>query len=509
MNKLLNSMKNVSNYTRTENGALTHKSTKSDLLDMFAMGAAMRTRSDEDVILMFKKAFEENPTYALKCLFYIRDVRGGQGERRFFRVCMKWLASTHTEAARRNLRYIPEFGRWDDLYIFEGTKLHYDAFNLMKEQFMLDLNCKTPSLLAKWLKSENASSYESRRLGEITAKHFNLSHRQYRKHLATLRTRINIVEKLMSENRWDEIEFDKIPSKAGLIYKNAFARRDMIKAKYEKFAKDENTKVNAGALYPYEVVEKAINLMGSQSYWGYSNRNVSLDNTDRLMINKYWANLTDYFNGSNLNALVMADTSGSMHGTPINVATSLALYTAEKAGGPFANHYISFSSRPQLIECEGVDFCDKVDRIVRTNLCENTNIEAAFDMLLNTAIKNHLTQDDMPDTIIVVSDMEFDQGTRIGYRGYGYGYNSNSYTAAADTLMESIAKRWEQMGYEMPHLIYWNVNARQNNIPMLGNGRISYVSGFSPSIFQTIVTGKTGFQLMMEVLDGDRYSVIQ
>ena len=249
MNKLLNSMKNVSNYTRTENGALTHKTTKSDLLDMFAMGAAMRTRSDEDVILMFKKAFEENPTYALKCLFYIRDVRGGQGERRFFRVCMKWLASTHTEAARRNLRYIPEFGRWDDLYIFEGTKLHYDAFNLMKEQFMLDLNCKTPSLLAKWLKSENASSYESRRLGEITAKHFNLTHRQYRKHLATLRTRINIVEKLMSENRWDEIEFDKIPSKAGLIYKNAFARRDMIKAKYEKFAKDENTKVNAGAEY--------------------------------------------------------------------------------------------------------------------------------------------------------------------------------------------------------------------------------------------------------------------
>ena len=508
MNKLLNSMKDVSNYTRTENGALTHKTTKSDLLDMFAMGAAMRNRSDADVILMFKKAFEENPTYALKCLFYIRDVRGGQGERRFFRVCMKWLASTHTEAARRNLRHIPEFGRWDDLYVFEGTKLHYDAFDLMKEQFMLDLNCKTPSLLAKWLKSENASSYESRRLGEITAKHFGLTHKQYRKFLATLRTRINIVEKLMSENRWDEIEFDKIPSKAGLKYKNAFARRDIIKAKYEKFAKSENTKVNAGVLYPYEIVEKAINLMGSTQWYSRGGK-VALDDTDRLMINKYWDNLTDYFNGCKLNALCMVDTSGSMHGTPINVATSLGLYCAEKAGGPFANHYISFSSRPQLIKCEGVDFCDKVDRIVRTNLCENTNIEAAFDMLLNTATKNHLSQDDMPDTIIVVSDMEFDQGTRIGYRGYGYGYNSNSYTAEADTLMESIAKRWKQMGYEMPHLIYWNVNARQNNIPMLGNGRISYVSGFSPSIFQTIVTGKTGYELMMECLNKERYKVIQ
>ena len=509
MNALLNSMKNVSNYTRTENGALTHKTTKSDLLDMFAMGAAMRTRSDADVILMFKKAFEENPVYALKCLFYIRDVRGGQGERRFFRVCMKWLAATHTEAARRNLKHVPEFGRWDDLYVFEGTPLQKDAFNLMKEQFILDLNCKTPSLLAKWLKSENASSHESRRLGEMTAKHFGLTHKQYRKNLSTLRSRINIVEKLMSENRWDEIEFDKIPSKAGLIYKNAFARRDMIKAKFEKFAKDTTTKVNASTLYPYEVVEKAISLMGSNGYWWGRNSQVSMDNTDRLMINKYWDNLTDYFKKSNLNALVMADTSGSMMGTPINVATSLALYTAEKAGGPFANHYISFSSRPQLIECEGVDFCDKVDRIVRTNLCENTNIEAAFDMLLNTAIKNHLTQDDMPDTIIVVSDMEFDQGTRIGYRSYGYGYTSDSYKASADTLMESIAKRWKQMGYEMPHLIYWNVNARQNNIPMLGNGRISYVSGFSPSIFQTIVTGKTGYDLMMEALNAERYSVIQ
>ena len=504
MNTLLNCMKSDSNYIYTENGGITHKTTKSDLLDMFAMGGAMRTRSVGDVTLMFKKAYEENPIYAMKCLFYLRDVRGGAGERRFFRVCMKWLASNYPETARRNLKYVSEFGRWDDLYIFEGTVLHHDAFDLMKKQFILDLNCKTPSLLAKWLKSENASSTESRRLGEITAKHFGLTHKQYRKNLSTLRSRINIVEKLMSENRWDEIEFDKIPSKAGLIYKNAFARRDMIKAKYEKFAKDTTTKVNASTLYPYEVVEKAISLMGSQSYWGYSHKNVPLDNTDRLMINKYWDNLTDYFSGSNLNALVMADTSSSMLGTPINVATSLALYTAEKAGGPFANHYISFSSRPQLIECQGVDFCDKVDRIVRTNLCENTNIEAAFDMLLNTATKNHLTQNDMPDTIIVVSDMEFDAAT--GSRYYG---RSSLTSSNVETVMETIAGRWKAAGYELPHLIFWNVNARQNNIPMLGVGRVSFVSGFSPSIFQSIVTGKTGFDLMLQTLESDRYKMIQ
>ena len=498
MNMLLNSMKQASNFTRTENGAITHKTTESALLDMFAMGGAMRQRSVGDVTLMFKKAYQENPVYALKCLFYLRDVRGGQGERRFFRECMKWLAKNDKAAAQRNLQYVAEFGRWDDLYCFVGTSLEKDAFKIMKEQFILDLNCKTPSLLAKWLHSENATSEENAKLGALTCQYFGYSPRQYRKHLSTLRERIRVLERLMSQNRWNEIEFDKIPSKAGLKYKNAFARRDIIKAKYEKFAKDENTKVNAGTLYPYEVVEKAINLMGSNQ-WYSRGRNVALDNTDRLMINKYWDNLTDYFKGSNLNALCMVDTSGSMTGTPINVATSLGLYCAEKAGGPFANHYISFSSRPQLIECEGVDFCDKVDRIVRTNLCENTNIEAAFDMLLNTAKSNRLSQDELPNTIIVISDMEFDSAT--------WQYRRSGYTA--ETLMEGIARKWRANGYEVPHLIYWNVNARQNNIPMLGVGRVSFVSGFSPSIFQSIVTGKTGYDLMLETLEKDRYKVIQ
>ena len=500
MNMLLNSMKSASNYTYTENGGLTHKTTNSALLDMFAQGAAMRKRSDADIILMFKKAYQENPVYALKCLFYIRDVRGGQGERRFFRVCMEWLAFSYADAAQRNLKYVSEFGRWDDLYCFVGTPLENAAFKLMKEQFMLDLNCKTPSLLAKWLHSENASSKKNAKLGELTCRHFGISPKKYRKSLSILRTRINVLEKLMSENRWDEIEFDKIPSKAGLKYKNAFARRDIIKAKYEKFAKDENTKVNAKTLYPYEVVEQAFR---------------SHSSTDRAMVNKYWNNLTDYFNKSNLNALCMVDTSGSMFGTPMNVAISLGLYCAERAGGPFANHYISFSSRPQLIECEGIDFVDKVERIRRTNLCENTNIEAAFDMLLDTARANRVSNADMPKNIIVISDMEFDQATGNSMT-YAWGWSRNERfntsritSANANTVMEEIARKWRSYGYELPHLIFWNVNSHQNNIPMLGNGRVSYVSGFSPSIFQTIMTGKTGYDLMMEALDAPRYSVIQ
>ena len=505
MNTLLNGMKNSTNLTLTENGGITHKTTRSDLLDMFAMGAAMRTRTDEDVILMFKKAFKENPVYALKCLFYIRDVRGGQGERRFFRVIIKAMANDPTmrSAIERNMNNVAEFGRWDDLYAFVGTPLESNALAIFKKQLALDVQCKTPSLLAKWLKSENASSGESTRLGNITRKYLGMTHKEYRKVLSALRTRINIVEKLMSENRWDEIEFDKIPSKAGLIYKNAFARRDIIKAKYEKFAKDETTKVNAGTLYPYEVVEKAIDLMGPQSY---RRKQIALDNVDRLMINKYWANLTDYFDGAQLNALAMVDTSGSMMGTPMNVAVSLGLYCAEKAGGPFANHYISFSSRPQLIECEGVDFCDKVDRVVATNLCENTNIEGAFDMLLSTAIANRVEQKDLPEYVIVISDMEFDSAT--GNYSWGRRNTSQINSHNAETVMEGIERKWNNSGYRMPKLIFWNVQARQNNIPMLGNDYVSYVSGFSPSIFQSIITGKTGYDLMMECLNKERYAVI-
>jgi hypothetical protein len=183
---------------------------------------------------------------------------------------------------------------------------------------------------------------------------------------------------------------------------------------------------------------------------------------------------------------------------PIDVAISISLYTAERAKGPFHNHFISFSSRPTLIETTGVDFCDKVYQIYRQNLCENTNIEATFDLVLNTAITNHLSQDDLPETLIVISDMQFDAATNR------YGYSSNN------TLMENIERKWNNAGYKMPHLVYWNVNAATGggNIPMKDKDGITYVSGASPSIFTQIMTGKTGIQLMYDTLNQARYSVI-
>ena len=513
-NKFMNGLKNESNYTYTENGALTYKSTLDGLLDLFALGGAYRTRSDADVINLFMKAFAEDEAHALKCLFYLRDIRGGQGERRFFRVVTKWLAREHTGAMKRNLKYVPEFGRWDDLYVFLGTPLEKDAFQLMRDQLELDVQCKTPSLLAKWLKSENTSSRESRLLADKTRRFFGLNHKEYRKTLSILRERIRVLERLMSAGRWDEIEFDKIPSRAGMIYRNAFARHDIERMKsekavqsYEDFAKDKNTKVNAKVLYPYEVVKEAMRFGKWGGYFG-GNKPQDLDNTERLMVNKYWENLTDYFQGCTFNGICVADTSGSMYGDPLAVALSIAMYCAERNKGDFANHFFTFSDEPTFVEIEGVDFVDKINRMVRSDWGGSTNVEAVFDKMLSIAQANHCSQDEIPASVIIVSDMEFNScvnGNGSGTRDR-WGYRTR--TAANETLFESIEKRWNAAGYELPLLTFWNVQARQDNIPMRSTKYVNYVSGFSPVIFEQVLKGVTAYTLMMDKLDSERYSCI-
>lgn len=501
MNSFLDAMTDNANYVTTENGATARKSTRSDVLDMFALCGAYRKRSDEDCILMFKNALEENADLAMKCLFYLADCRGGQGERRFFRVCFKWLCKKNPEVARKNLELIPEYRRWDDvLYSCVDTPVETDALAFIKKQLLLDMECKTPSLLAKWLPSENASARETKRMGGVVREYLGMTHKQYRLTLSELRTRINIVEKLMSKNRWDEIEFDKLPSRAGLIYKNAFARRDLIAKKYEEFAKDETKKVNAATLYPYECVAKVIN--SGRNYYG-----MSMDDTDRAIVEKYWNNLPDYFEGKQSNMLAVVDTSGSMCGSeasaPINVAISLGMYAAERAGGPFKDHYISFSSRPQLIKVEGVDFADKVYRIYRTNLCENTNLTATFDMLLQIADRPDVSEDDIPETIVVISDMEIDHMS-----GGDWGSNVPAWTEkTAMTEMDKVRAKWAAHGHKMPRMVYWNVEARNNVILDAGSG-VSFVSGFSPVIYQSIMTGKTGYDLMLEKLGSERYAAV-
>ena len=493
-NTFMDNLTNATNFNRTANGALAHKSTRSMVYDMFALGGAYRNRTVEDCILLFKNALEEDEELAMKCLFYLRDCRGGQGERRFFRHCFRWLCNNRTEVARRNLENVSEYGRWDDLiYATNGTMLHDEALDIVKHQLALDVECKTPSLLAKWMPSENASARTTKAVAGDIRRHLGMTHREYRKTLSILRARINVLERLMSANRWEEIEFDKIPSKAGLIYKNAFARRDLIAKKYEAFAKSTETKVNAKALFPYEIVAKAT---GACS-WSYNFPH--LTEVDRAMIEKYWENLPDYLNGKPCKMMCVVDTSGSMTGSkadaPLNVAIALGMYCAERVGGPFKNHYISFSRVPQFIEIEGIDFVDKVRRIYQTNLCQNTNIEATFDLLMETAKKSN--PEDVPETLVIISDMQIDSMNTAYWR-----------SGQVATEMERIRARWEANGLKMPNLVYWNVNASKNTI--LDDGpNVTYVSGCSPTIFEQILTGVTGYELMLKKLMSERYAAIK
>lgn len=499
MNELLRGLQEQANVTRTTNGSIAYKSTMTKVYDLFAQGAAMRGASDSDCILMFANAYQENPTIALKCLFYLRDIRGGQGERRFFRLAIKWLARNYAKEMEHLIKFVPEYGRYDDLFELFGTNLEAQMMGYIK--YVIDKN--EDHLVYKWMPSINTSSKNTQERGRKFAREFGMTEKEYRKMLSEGRKACNLVETLMSQNRWNEIEFQKLPSRAGLLYSKAFARRAETSARYAKFMSNDKTKVNAGTLYPYDVVKKAREAMGC-SGWYYSRSQVGMDNIDRLAANKYWENLTNYFDGATLNALCVCDTSGSMTSgyrntniAPIDVAIALSLYTAERAKGPFQGHFISFSSRPQLIATEGIDFCDKVVRIYRQNLCENTNIEATFDLVLNTAIRGNLKQEDLPETLIVISDMQFD--------------HARCYNSRWDySVMENVEEKWNRAGYKMPKLIFWNVNAAScgGNIPMKDKDGVTLVSGASPSIFTSIMTGKTGQDLMYDALLAPRYEAI-
>ena len=511
MNTFFNELNKTAEITHTENGGVSRSTSRSKVLDMFAMGAAYRNRSDEDVIFMFEQALNEDADLAMKCLFYIRDILSGQGERRFFRVAYKWLCDAYPAMAITNIKLIPEYGRWDDLvYITEGTSCEQVAFAFITHQLALDVESKTPSLLGKWMPSQNASNSETKRLGIKLAKYIGLSSREYRKVLSNLRKRINIVERLMSEDRWDEIEFDKIPSKAGLIYRNAFARNEITAKKYESFIKNKKTKVNADALYPHDIARKALD-------WNMIRKPYT--DVDRIALQKYWNNLKDFYNGKQENAIAVIDVSGSMTGVPMEAAISLGAYIAEKSTGPFANHFITFSARPKFVKFEGIDIVDKFHKCKGAEWGMNTNLQAVFDLLFNIAKREHVNPEDIPKRLYIFSDMEFDKcvffkpekdnSSRSGLYGWGYRNDTVNSIEEVNSDLEKIERKWDQYGIPFPQVVFWNLNARHNLIPAIGEG-FSYVSGFSPVMIDTILGGKTGYDLMIEKLvKSGRYDKIK
>lgn len=491
-NIFVNALVKSTNIAHTENGAISNASTLSYVLDLFSQIGALRNGVGAKArIDQFEKAFAENPELTLKTLFWVRDVRGGAGERDTFRIFMSHLVSLgHGWMIRKNLSLIPEYGRWDDLWIFlDIPELRLDVIDLIKSQLKKDACAERPSLLAKWLPSENASSLESKRLARIIRTGIGLSSQDYRKVLSGLRSTINIVEKKMSSRQWDEINYEHVPSRAAMLYKDAFKKNDEVR--YTKYLVDVSNgekKINAGTLFPYEIIKRYLR--------NGSARVNEFDST----LEALWTSLPNYVTEFD-DSLVIADTSSSMDGTPMEVSISLAMYMAERNKGPWHNLFINFDDNPTLNRIVGDTLQQKLMSICGVKWGGSTNIEAAFDLILNTAVQNNLTQDQLVKRLFIVSDMEFNQASRNGYA-----------SIAQETLFRTISKKFEDKGYTMPSLVFWNVRASNAQFPMsLQDSNFVNISGSSPSILRYMFTGvkMDAVETMLSVLNSERYAPVK
>ncbi len=480
---LLKAIQNEQIRTLTENGAFAHNTSGSALTDLFAEAGALRSRREIEIASMFAKGLQEDETAALKLAFYTRDVRGGLGERRTGRIFLQVLAALRPSLLRRNLQYIPEYGRWDDLLALLKTPLKNDVIRLLKKQLMQDCDQmrkdEEVSLLAKWLPSVNASSRETAETGKMLAEAFGMSERTYRKTLSALRSRIHLTESLMTERAYDEINYEHVPSLAMNRYRNAFFRNDEEHfTAYLEAVKAQKKTIHSATLFPYDITEK------------YLYRSLEPD----PVLEAQWNALPEYVHGDQ-NILIMADVSGSMYGRPLATSIGLAIYFAERNQGIFHNRFMTFSGRPELVEVKGETLYEKIINARNADWDMNTNLEAAFLRILQAAVKSHCRQEDMPDSLIIISDMEID---RCAY--------------GTDTLFSDAMKRkFARYGYTLPDVVFWNVESRHNLFHASAfSENIQLASGQSAAVFEALMNADhmTPYDFMMKTLNSERYERI-
>ena len=491
---MLEYLKNEANKTFTENGAVTYETTQSDCLDLFATIGALRRESESEIITRFIRAYSENRDIAMKLLFFARDIRGGLGERRVFKVILGWLAENEPAALRKNIEHVAEYGRFDDLLVLMNTPCEKDMLEVLHKQFISDVKALEEggevSLLAKWLPSVNASNRDTVLYAKKIAKHFGLSDASYRKALVALRAHIRIIENNLREKDYS-FDYAKQPSKAMYKYRKAFMRNDG--ARYSSFLSKVSSgeiKLNAGTLAPYELVEPYL------SDNRYSSFMRSITEDEKATLNATWASLPDYDCEENIIAVI--DTSGSMYWEnkpmPAAVALSLGLYFAEHNTGIYKNHFIEFSSRPQLIEIKGDTFADRLRYVTSFNEVANTNLEAVFDLILNSAVKNKVSASELPAKLIIISDMEFD----------------SCVSNAGSTNFKNAKAKFEAHGYNLPDIVFWNVASRNRQQPVTKNEQgVALVSGCTPRLFEMVASGTMNpYAFMLEVVESERYAKI-
>lgn len=404
----------------------------------------------------------------------------GLGERRTFRIIIRHMAKYMPEALRPNLKYIGEFGRYDDLYELIGTSLEKDMWALMKSQFEADLAAmgagKSVSLLAKWIKTADASSKKTRALGVFTAQKLGYSVYDFKRKVRALRKYIDVTEVKMSANEWDQIKYEAVPSRAMTIYRKAFGRHDAEGfGEYVNKAVRGEAKINSATLYPYDIMEKVI------------------DHEDSDVLEAQWRQLPDYVDKDS-HVIVMADTSGSMYGRPIATALGLAIYFAERNTGAYKDLFMSFSASPKFHKITGSTLMEKYYSLDTRDWGMSTNLEAAFNLILDTAIKNHVSENEMPKALVIVSDMEIDACTSNEWGFY-----------------DAMKARFAQNGYEIPAVIFWNVNSRHDVFHADAKRKgVQLMSGQSTTVFKQMIQrlNMTAYEAMMHIIGSERYDCI-
>ena len=518
----------IEDRTTTENGAATYSTSKNDNLDFFALAGAKRN-CPEEAVELFKKAFYEDYDLALKNLFYLRDVRHGKGERKVFQECMKHLCDvfapeliTAYKESKINRKYvdnfkqliieIPEYGSWKDVFVLYGAISNKEIKDFIENfifaQIENDLknaliNNPRISLCAKWFPlPNNTINPEKRKVAKVLAKKLFNSEKICRQTISYLRKYLNVCEQKISAKNWSDINYPAVPAKAALKYRNAFMKNDYERyAQYLNDVRSGKAKINAATLYPYELVNKYINSVAYVDYT-YTQDNEIMTACYDPTIEELWKNIPDYCKNTG-NAICVVDTSGSMIEyncggvTPLSVAVSLGLYFAERNTSIFRNKFITFSNSPSIVTVNDGPLIKKVLTAMKANWGSNTNIQAVFDLILSSAIKHNLSNEDMPETVYIISDMEFDSCT------------CTNYSPVNPTIFEYIDERYREFGYKRPNLVFWNVNSRNDNIPVRydENGTM-LVSGASPVSFKIAMERTTPFDYMIKTLSSDRYKNI-
>ena len=472
------------NDVRTENGHAAVSTTGHAVLDLYGQVGGLRNADRSRVFALIDAAMAENPLLTMKTIFYARDARQGVGERELFRDMIRYVAKKHPEYVTKNVELFGEYGRFDDLYCLVNTKAEDAVFSYIAKTITNDLvNYKAGkpiSLMAKWLKSVNTTSEDSNHLGRLTASALHLTEKKYRKMLSMLRERIRVVEQKMSANEWEDINYEFVPSKAGLIYRNAFRKHDEVRynAYIEAVRKGEK-KINAKANTPQDLVHLYMN-------------HGKADDTIEVM----WKNLPDFVK-TDENILCMADVSGSMYGRPLEVSIGLSIYFAQRNRGAFHNLFMTFSQSPSFIKLkDGVSLRECVRQTMDAPWGMNTDLNQACTKILVHALENKVPQRDMPRRLIIISDMEIDR--------------SGSNQLHSDEMRTAF----ELNGYIMPQIIYWNVSSRNNHFQTrCDTPGVMLASGSSPAVFEALLEMKdyeeTPLSSMLNVLNSERYEPIR